>query len=83
MRPHLACGTYDIQPDSYHLLFLHQLQEAPASSPADKLALMGFGDNAHAVRFIQQGLPAHVEQELIDAAIASGIKTVLVADRRR
>ena len=44
---------------------------------------MVFDGPMHAVRFIKQGLPAHVEQELVETATANGFKAVYAADQRR
>lgn len=41
-----------------------------------------FDGSFQGVRFIRQGLPSHIEQELVDTASAQGLEIIREADRR-
>lgn len=74
--------------------FHQQSQDTAVVNPSNMPAAVGavpglpalpdpaFDGSFQGVRFIRQGLPSHIEQELADTASAQGLKIIREADRR-
>jgi len=77
-----------------HLSPFKQSQDTAVVNPSNMPAAVGpvpglsalpapaFASPSQGVRFIKQGLPSHIEQELADTASAQGLKIIREADRR-